>query len=155
MNNHKGKNGSAILAAKSFGIWMLCGTLCIVVLEILADRLLSISFSAHSEPNAANSLVQNLWSLAVRAVHYGISAQIVWLPATIIFSIYVFLQGFPNLRRTFLLMGAVVFAFIATGAVIGTVYDAMVDFDALILVYPFAAGLFCWRLTKTVVLPNS
>jgi hypothetical protein len=155
-NNHKERNDRIILAAKNFGIWLVCGTLFIVAIKILlVSTVFSTSHSNIIQDNISSSLGQEFSNIAIRVRNYAVATQILWLPITLIISLHTYLSGLPTLQRTLPIIIAVIFVFLAAVFAFAMLLDAMVSFSLLTLFYPFAAGTFCWWLTKIVAFPKS
>jgi hypothetical protein len=153
--NHQERNVRVPLAVKNFGIWLVCGTLFTVAMKmLLASTIFATSQSSITQGNLSPSFGQELSNIAIRVKNYAIGFQILWLPITIVTSLHTYFSGLPNLRRILLIIIAVIFVFLAAVFSFTILYHAMVDFDLLMLLYPFAAGLFCWWLTKVAALPK-
>ena len=158
MSDRKFHNGSGrvIMAAKIFGFWLLFGTLLTVAIKmLLASTIFGVSLTKLKPDNLPQSLGEVFLIVAIRLKNYAIETQILWLPVTIITSVYTLLSGLPTLRWTFLIIIVVIFVFLAAVISYAMHYRVMVDFDLLMLIYPFAAGLFCWWLTKNVAFSRS
>ena len=151
-NNFQERDDRFIYAAKNFVIWFVCGTLFIVVVEMLLEStIFGVSLFRVNQDNVSQSLGQVLLSVAVRAKNHAVENQILWLPITIVTSLHTYLSGLPTLRRTFLIITAVIFAFLAMIISFAVLSQGMVDFNLLVLFDPIAAGPFCWWLTKKSV----
>jgi hypothetical protein len=154
--NRQKRNDRVILATKNFGIWFVCGTFFIVVMEmLLASTIFATSRSSIIQGNLSSSLWQEFTSIAIRVPKYAVGIQILWLPITIVTSLHTYLSGLPTLQRTLLIIIAVIFVFLAGVFLVAMFSQGMVDFGLFMLFYPFVAGTFCWWLTKTMAFPTS